>query len=78
MGRLFFAAGLAVSFRSAAPALAATSKQKMETCTFGADDQKLTGAARKKFMANCMANRNSPRGKPAPNMPAESAMAGPH
>ena len=45
---------------------AATSKQKMETCAFGADDQKLTGAARKKFMANCMANRDSPRGKPAP------------
>ena len=29
------------------PAFAATSKQKMETCKFGADDQKLTGAERK-------------------------------
>ena len=29
------------------PAFAATSKEKMETCKFGADDQKLTGAARK-------------------------------
>jgi len=36
----------------------------METCNFGADDQKLQGAARKKFITNCMANRDSPRGKP--------------
>jgi hypothetical protein len=49
-----------------APVSALTAKQKMETCKFGADDQKLTGAARKKFLANCMANRDSPRGKPAP------------
>jgi hypothetical protein len=37
----------------------------METCTFGADDQKLTGAKRKAFMSKCMSNANSPRGKPA-------------
>ena len=49
-----------------APALALTSKEKMATCQVGADHQKLAGAARKKFMANCMANRDSPRGKPAP------------
>jgi hypothetical protein len=49
-----------------APVSALTAKQKMETCKFGADDQKLTGAARKKFLSNCMANRDSPRGKPAP------------
>ena len=36
----------------------------METCTFGADDQKLTGAKRKAFMAKCMSNEDSPRGKP--------------
>ena len=52
--------------RAPAPAFALTAKQKMETCKFGADDQKLTGAARKKFLANCMANRDSPRGKPVP------------
>ena len=40
----------------AAPVFAATPKQKMEICKFGADNQKLTGAERKKFMANCMAN----------------------
>jgi hypothetical protein len=36
----------------------------METCKFGADDKKLTGAARKSFMAKCMSNKDSPRGKP--------------
>jgi hypothetical protein len=59
------AVGLAVAMIGGVPvAQAATSKQKMETCKFGADDQKLQGAARKTFMANCMANRDSPRGKP--------------
>jgi hypothetical protein len=28
----------------------------METCKFGADDQKLAGAARKRFISRCMAN----------------------
>ena len=51
---------------SHAPAIAATPKQKMETCKFGADDQKLTGAARKSFMAKCMSDKDSPRGKPMP------------
>ena len=59
-------AALAAVLLVEAPAQAVTAKQKMETCKFGADDQKLAGAARKKFLANCMANRDSPRGKPAP------------
>ncbi len=46
----------------ASPASAATNEQKMETCKFGADDQKLAGAKRKAFMAKCMANRNDKRG----------------
>ena len=64
MLRFAMAAGLAVTLVGGTPASAATPKQKMETCKFGADDRKLQGAARKKFMANCMANRDSPRGKP--------------
>jgi hypothetical protein len=44
------------------PAAAVTSKQKMETCKFGADNQKLTGKKRSAFLKNCMANRNDPRG----------------
>jgi hypothetical protein len=63
--RLIVAAGLAASFLLSPSAIAATSKQKMETCKFGADDQKLTGAKRKAFMSKCMSNADSPRGKPA-------------
>ena len=55
------------------PAFAATSKEKTATCTFGADDQKLTGAKRKTFMSKCMSNADSPRGKPGAPMPAPSA-----
>ena len=65
MLRFAMAVGLAVAMVGGMPAAqAATYKQRMETCKFGADDQKLQGAARKKFMANCIANRDSPRGKP--------------
>ena len=66
MGRLIFAIGVAAAMFADAPAVAATAQQKMATCKFGADDQKLTGAARKTFMAKCMSNRDSPRGKPVP------------
>jgi hypothetical protein len=62
--RLIAAAGLAASFLLSPSAFAATSKEKMETCTFGADEQKLTGAKRKAFMSKCMSNADSPRGKP--------------
>ncbi len=58
------------------PAAALTAAQKMETCKFGADDQKLSGTKRKQFIARCMSNRNDPRGptpktamKPAPAVP---------
>ena len=70
MLRFMAAAGLAASFLFGAPAFAATAKQKQETCNFGADDQKLTGAKRKDFMAKCMSNKDSPRGRqavPRPN-----------
>jgi hypothetical protein len=42
----------------------------MATCKFGADDQKLEGAARNAFMKKCMANRDDPRG------PASGSAAG--
>jgi hypothetical protein len=47
-----------------APSFAVTAKDKMATCKFGADDQKLQGAARKSFMAKCMSNKDDPRGSP--------------
>ncbi len=68
MARLIAAAGLAV-FLFSVPAVAATSKEKQETCNFGADDQKLAGAKRKAFMAKCMSNKDSPRGKPVAPAP---------
>ena len=52
-----------------APVFAVTKQQKQETCTFGADNQKLTGEARKTFMTRCMANEDRPA---APAPPAAS------
>ena len=65
MFRLMAAAGLAASVLGG-PAFAATSQQKMETCKFGADNQKLTGTKRQTFMSKCMSNADSPRGRPVP------------
>ena len=42
----------------AQPAAAATNEQKMETCKFGAEHDKLEGAKRDAFIKNCMANAN--------------------
>ena len=39
----------------ATPTSALTPQEKMETCKFGADNQKLAGAKRKRFLARCMA-----------------------
>jgi hypothetical protein len=58
----------------ASPAAALTKAQKMETCKFGADDQKLEGAKRTAFIANCMSNRNDKRG-PAVKQPAKKPVA---
>jgi hypothetical protein len=59
------------------PASAATKAQKAETCKFGADDQKLTGAKRKTFLANCMANRDDKRGSAAKPAAATAPAAEP-
>lgn len=56
-GRLALAA-LVPLLLPVTPAAAATKAQKMETCKFGADDQKLTGAKRTAFIKRCMANEN--------------------
>lgn len=65
MLRYAVAAGILVAMLPGAPALAVTAKEKMETCKFGADDQKLEGAARKTFMNKCMAKADAPEKKPA-------------
>jgi hypothetical protein len=46
------------------PASALTPEQKMETCKFGADADKLAGAKRKRFITKCMADTDAPA-KPA-------------
>ena len=54
-----------------APTYAVTSKDKMATCKFGADDQHLQGKARAAFMKKCMSNNDEPRGATAvPTVPA--------
>ena len=42
----------------ATPTFAATKEQKMETCKFGADNDKLEGAKRDAFIKKCMASGN--------------------
>jgi psiF repeat len=58
--------GILVLLLAGTPALAITAQEKMETCKFGADDQKLAGAARKAFLSKCMANEKAPAAKPKP------------
>jgi hypothetical protein len=71
---VFLAAIVAVA-APGAPAFALTTKQKMETCKFGADDQKLDGAARKSFMSKCMANEKRSAKKPVAKPAAQPAAA---
>ena len=49
---------------ASAPCFAVTSKDKMATCKFGADDQSLKGKARNAFVKKCMSNKDEPRGQP--------------
>jgi hypothetical protein len=63
MYRRIFIAAVLIAVLPSAPSFAVTAKEKTATCKFGADDQKLAGAARTKFMKNCMANKNDPRGR---------------
>ena len=48
-----------------APSVALTAKDKMATCKFGADDQKLQGKERGAFIKKCMSNKDEPRGPAA-------------
>jgi hypothetical protein len=65
MSRYALLAAALIVFVPAGLCFAVDAKQKMATCKFGADDQKLQGAARDAFLKKCMANRDEPRG-PAP------------
>jgi hypothetical protein len=62
MPRIALLAAVLIAMLPSAPSYAVSAKDKMATCKFGADDQKLQGAARAAFMKKCMANRDDPRG----------------
>jgi hypothetical protein len=62
MSRYALLAAALMMVMPAGPTFAVDAKQKMATCKFGADDQRLQGAARNAFLKKCMANRNDPRG----------------
>jgi hypothetical protein len=66
VGRLAIAVALSGLLASGTAALAVTAKEKAATCKFGADDQKLTGAARKTFLLKCMANDDAPEKQAKP------------
>lgn len=57
------------------PASAITPKEKMDICNFGADDQKLSGSARKSFLSKCMAKGEEPGAKPKPKPKPKSQPA---
>lgn len=61
---MMFAAGLFVF----APATKTYAQDKKGTCEFGADDQRLKGAERKKFLARCMAKEDAPKKKAKPKV----------
>ena len=57
-------------------ALAITPKEKMETCKFGADDQKLKAGKRTAFIKRCMAEEKedaTPKPVAAPKPPKPSS-----
>jgi hypothetical protein len=65
MVRYAVAAALLAVVLPCAPSYALSSKDKMATCKFGADDQHLEGKARAAFMKKCMSNKDEPRSGPA-------------
>ena len=67
MLRYAVVAGMLAVMLPSAPSVALTAKDKMATCKFGADDQKLAGAARNAFLKKCMSSKNDPRGPAAPS-----------
>ena len=79
MYRVFMAVLLAAGLFAISPnvkTLAQEKQTKKSTCEFGADDQKLKGGERKKFLAKCMANEDGdtkakPKPKPKPKKQEE-------
>jgi hypothetical protein len=72
----FIAIAAAFAVLPSTPSFAVSAQDKMATCKFGADDQKLDGAARAAFMKKCMSGKNDPRGT-GRGTPAAGAAAAP-
>ncbi len=72
MSRYAFLAAALIAVLPGEPCLAIDAKQKMATCTFGADQQRLQGEARETFLKRCLEDRDDPRG-PAPDKAAKTA-----
>ena len=66
---------LLAAFAFSAPAHAVTAKEKMETCKFGAQDQKLAGKEEKAFMRKCMAAGDAPAHKSSKKKKSTAAPA---
>jgi hypothetical protein len=60
-----------------AQSYAITAKEKMVTCKFGADAQRLKGPARKTFIRKCMADKDESRGPASASVPDSGHMAPP-
>jgi hypothetical protein len=69
MLRYAIVAAMLAAAVASTPSFAVSPKDKQATCKFGADSQHLQGPERAKFIKNCMANRDDPRG------PASAAAA---
>ena len=62
MSRCAFLVAALIVFLPGRPCFAVDAKQKMATCRFGADQQRLQGEARGAFLKKCMEDRDDPRG----------------
>ena len=74
--RTIFLTAALIAMLPSAPSLAVTAKEKMATCKFGADDQKLQGAARAKFYEELHGQQERsarPRGGRCAGVPAAGA-----
>lgn len=56
---------VALAANAGAQTSAVTAKEKMETCKFGAADQKLTGKQEQDFIKKCMANEPAKKSAPS-------------
>lgn len=68
MFRVLMAMIVAAGLFALAPVTKIQAQDKKGTCEFGADDQRLKGAERKKFLARCMANEDGPKKKAKPKV----------